>query len=79
MPARSGLWATIDRIERNQKGKSLAVLVFDDGQQLVVPVELLPAGARAQQVIRLLLQVDAEETARRSAEIEKLQRELFGE
>lgn len=73
------LWATIDRIEQDEKGRRQAVLVFDDGQQLVVPVETLPSGATPNQVLQVSIRVDHDETARRTAEIGRLQRELFGE
>ncbi len=71
--------ATIDRIERDEEGREMAVLVFDDGQQLVVPRDLLPPGARSQQAVDVLFRVNPGETERRAAEIEKLQRELFGQ
>ncbi len=73
------LRATVDRLERDEQGRVLAVLVFDDGQQLVLPAELLPAGARPQRVVDVSFRVDREETARRVDEVDRLQRELFGE
>ncbi len=79
MSDRSSLRATIDRLERDEQGRALAVLVFDDGQQLVVPAELLPPGAGPQQVVDVSLQVNPEETARRGGDVERLQRELFGD
>lgn len=36
------LWATVDRIESGENGQELAVLVFDEGPELVVPRSLLP-------------------------------------
>ncbi len=79
MQRRPRLWATVDRIELDRQGRGRAVLVFDDGQQLVLPVEQLPAGARPGQVLTVRMEVDAQETARRASQIERLQRELFGE
>jgi hypothetical protein len=72
------LRATIDRIVSDQAGQNRAVLVFDDGQQLVVPAELLPRGARPQQVLLIRLQIDMEETSRRAGEVARIQGELFG-
>lgn len=79
MASKTVLRATVDRIERGERGKRFAVLVFDDGQQLVLPESLLPTGMRPQQVVQLSLEPDAEETARREEEVRRLQRELFGE
>lgn len=78
MPKGGPLRATIDRIERDQKGRRHAVLVFDDGQQLVLPLDALPPEVRAGQVLRLSFQTDVEETARRAEEIRRLQQDLFG-
>lgn len=79
MTEKPRLWATIDRIERDEKGMRIAVLLFDDGQQLVVRAELLPPGARPHQVVRLAFQMDVGETSRRASQIQRLQQELFGE
>lgn len=73
------LRATIDRFERDESGKSHAVLVFDDGQELLVDRAHLPSGAKPHQLLTLAFQLDREETARRSDQIQQLQRELFGE
>ncbi len=72
------LLATIDRVERDEKGRTRAVLVFDDGQQLVVPSDQLPRGARPQQVLALSLEIDAEETRRRTDRVRRQQKDLFG-
>ncbi|WP_448574870.1 DUF3006 domain-containing protein [Thermomicrobium sp.] len=72
------LWATIDRFEMTEEGQELAVLVFDDGQQLVVPRTALP-WARRGTVLRVTLEQDSEAEQERRSEIERLQRRLFGE
>ena len=79
MAAGQRIWATIDRIEYDEQGRPIAVLVFDDGQQLLLPAALLPAGARSKQVLEVSLSVDLAETERRANEVQQLQRELFGE
>jgi hypothetical protein len=71
--------ATIDRIERNEEGEPLAVLVFDDGQQLVLPLGALPADVNPGDVLDLQFQTDRDETTRRSEAIRRLQQQLFGE
>jgi len=69
----------IDRLERDERGHHLAVIVLDDGQQLVVPAEILPKDAKEGDVLILRLEIDRDETERRRARIRDLQRELFGE
>jgi hypothetical protein len=71
--------ATIDRIVRNERGVRLAALVLDDGRELVVPLDLLPRGARQNQVVLASFEIDEEETERRQEEIRALQSELFGD
>jgi hypothetical protein len=77
-PAKGPLRATIDRIVRDQHGKEQAVLVFDDGQQLVLPADRLPDGAKPQGVLAIDFRIDAEETSRRADQVRRLQQELFG-
>jgi len=72
------LWATLDRFEMTEEGQELAVLVFDDGQQLVVPRTALPS-ARRGTVLRVTLEQDTAAEEERRGEIERLQRQLFGE
>ncbi len=79
MGAKPILRATVDRLETREDGAKLAVLVFDDGQQLVIDAEQLPRGTVEKQVVKLTLQADSQETARRAGEIDQLQRQLFGE
>ncbi len=78
MAARSSLRATIDRIERDEDGKPLAVLLFDDGQQLVLPEAAMPRGAGEGDVVEVRLGLDRGETTRRSDEIRRLQQGLYG-
>ena len=78
MSQKPRLLATVDRIERDEEGHGRAVLLFDDGQQLVVAEELLPTAAAPQQVVQVELRLDAAETSRRAGEIQQMQRDLFG-
>ncbi|MCX2727249.1 DUF3006 domain-containing protein [Thermomicrobium sp. 4228-Ro] len=72
------LIATVDRFEVDRDGQQLAVLVFDDGQQLVVPQSVVP-WLRRGMVLRVRFERDVEtEEARREA-IQRLQEELFGD
>ncbi len=72
------LVATVDRFESGPSGEELVVLVFDDGQQLVLPRVRFP-WLRRGMVLRVRLERDeVTETARRE-EIRRLQQELFGE
>jgi hypothetical protein len=78
MDAENGLVVTVDRVERDERGEPLAVLVLDDGQQLVVPLRWLPDGTRAGSIFRLHFDPDpATEQERRDA-IRRLQQRLFG-
>lgn len=72
------LRATLDRFEIDTAGQAIAVLVFDDGQQLVVPRSLLPAGVRHGSVLQIQFVLDADAEAQRRAEIATLQERLFG-
>lgn len=77
MNAASRRRATVDRIEEDDAGNELATLVFDDGQELIVRREALPAGARESSVLRVNFELDSEAEAERRAAIRKLQRKLF--
>lgn len=79
MASKARLWVTVDRVVRDERGRDQAVLVFDDGQQLVLPIETLPTGAHPQQIIAVDLRIDPDETSRRASQIGKLQQQLFGE
>jgi len=54
------------------------VLVFDDGQQLVVPLERLPDGTRDGSVLRVRFRLDRDTERERRDEVRDLQRRLFG-
>ena len=73
------LRATVDRIVAGEHGKEMAALIFDDGQQLVVNVDVLPAGILEKQLLVISFKADREETVRRIREVERLQNDLFGE
>ncbi|MBX5443851.1 DUF3006 domain-containing protein [Sphaerobacter sp.] len=72
------LIATVDEIEEGESGERLAVLVFDDGQQLVVPLERLPDGTRDGSVLRVRFRLDRDTERERRDEVRDLQRRLFG-
>ena len=72
------LVATVDRFEVGRDGQQLAVLVFDDGQQLVIPQSLVPWLQRGM-VVRISLERDEMTETQRREEIRRLQEELFGE
>lgn len=72
------LIATIDRIEEGASGEKLAVLVFDDGAQLVLPLERLPHGSADGSVLQVHLQLDPELERQRRNAVRDLQRRLFG-
>jgi hypothetical protein len=65
---------SIDRFEG--KRKEIAVLVTDEGQQLNFPRALLPAGAKAGEVLTLDIERDLEATKQLRQETRKLQEEL---
>lgn len=75
--AQGGPW-TIDRFEETQDGSVVAVLVGDDGSEMILPRAALPGGVRRGDVLRTAFMPDAHETARRRAHVEDLQRRLFG-
>ncbi len=79
MSENSHLWAAVDRIVRDQFGKEQAVLVFDNGQQLVLPLNALPSGVQPQQLVAVQFQIDLAESARRAGQVENIQRQLFDE
>jgi hypothetical protein len=65
---------SLDRFEG--KKKEIAVLVADDGLQINFPRDLLPAGAKAGDVLSLTIERDQAATERLRAETWKLQDEL---
>jgi hypothetical protein len=74
----SELIATIDQIEQDQEGNKLAVLVFDDSQQLIIPLDRLPDGCQEGTVLKLNVHRDQNETDLRREHIRELQSRLFG-
>ena len=68
---------TVDEIEPDAHGRLLATLIADDGERFVVPLNLLPPGTRVNDVLRLALEPDPDETAQRRRRISDLQRRLF--
>jgi hypothetical protein len=73
------LWVTFDRVEEDERGDAIAVLLFDDGQELHLPARQLPSGSTPQQLLALEFRVDLHETERRAEEIRRRQQQLFGE
>jgi hypothetical protein len=72
------LTVTLDHIEQDQQGEQLAVLVFDDSQQLVVPLDRLPDGCQEGTVLTLTFQQNQNETDHRREQIRTLQSRIFG-
>ena len=65
---------SVDRFEGD--GKSLAILLTDDGQTIQIPRALLPEGTKAGEVLSLALSHDARATARLKAEADAIQKDL---
>jgi hypothetical protein len=70
---------TVDQIELNADNQWVAVLIGDDGSQIVMPLALLPAGTREGDVLNLSLAHDSDETERRRERVKGLQKKLFGD
>jgi len=70
---------TVDAIELNARNERVAVLVGDDGAQVVMPLALLPGGTRVGDVLDVSFAHDSGETERRRKRVEDLQRKLFGD
>lgn len=70
---------TVDEIEPDAAGRLMATLVTDAGDVVVMPLELLPAGVRVGDVLRVDLFFDADETEQRRRHISDLQQRLFGD
>lgn len=71
------LHATIDRFEEAEDGTEVAVLVFDDGQQLILPTGRLPDGCRNGTVLSIAMTPDEAETNRRFQRVKQVQSRLF--
>ena len=66
----SELTATIDRIEEDK-----AILVFDDGQKLIIPINKLPANSSAGKILEINLNANENETN----EKERLAKDVLNE
>ncbi len=62
---------SIDRFEG--KGKSIAVLLTDDGETLNIPRSMLPPGVKPGDVLTVSLEVDAEATRQLAQETRQVQ------
>lgn len=69
---------TVDEIGPDQDKRQLATLVSEAGQQVTIPVELLPEGTRVGDVLLARFEQDPDERERRRQWISDLQRRLFG-
>jgi hypothetical protein len=65
---------SLDRFEG--KHKSIAVLVTDDGETINIPKALLPAGAKAGDVLTFSLERDEDATSKLAAETRRVQKDL---
>lgn len=70
---------TVDEIELNASNERVAVLIGDDGTQMVVPLSVLPPGTRVGDVLSMSLAPDSAETAKRRKRVADLQKKLFGD
>jgi hypothetical protein len=70
---------TVDEIELNAENERVAVLIGDDGSQIVVPLALLPSGTQVGDVLNLSLHRDDDETELRRERVRNLQKKLFGD
>lgn len=65
---------SVDRFEGEDK--SIAVLVGDDGETINVPKAFLPPGAKAGDVLTMILERDEAATKKLAADTRKLQDDL---
>ena len=72
------LHVTIDQVSPDAANALLASLVTDDGETVTVPLNLLPEGSRAGDVLTVRFQRDAGETRVRKQRVADLQKRLFG-
>lgn len=70
---------TVDEIELNADNQRVAVLIGDDGTQVVLPLALLPNGTQEGDVLSLSFAQDAGETEARRQRVAGLQKKLFGD
>lgn len=69
---------TVDEIGPDQDNRALATLVGDSGDQITVPLTMLPEGTRVGDVLIATFLPDPDERERRRRRIADLQRRLFG-
>lgn len=74
----AGIRLTVDEIGPDQDNRPLARLVSDDGDQVMVPLSLLPERTRVGDVLMASFLPDPDERERRRKHIADLQRRLFG-
>ena len=70
---------TVDQIELNADNEPVAVLIGDDGAQVIIPLALLPPDTQVGDVLNLSLAHDDDETERRRKRVSDLQKKLFGD
>lgn len=75
---RAPLRLTVDEIGQDAESNLLATLVTDTGEQVTVPLQLLPEGTRVGDVLQAGFTLDPDERERRRTHISELQRRLFG-
>jgi hypothetical protein len=75
---RGPIHLTVDEIGPDADNNLRATLVSDSGEQVTVPLELLPEGTRVGDVLQAGFALDPDERERRSTHISELQRRLFG-
>jgi hypothetical protein len=68
---------TLDEIEPDEDGRLIATLISDNGLLATIPLELLPPGARLNQVIVAEFRLDEALTSERKRRVIELQHRLF--
>ena len=68
---------TVDELSLDSDGNSIATLIDTRGRTLTVPIELLPTGAKVNDVIAADFRIDRESTVKRKARVSRLQHRLF--
>jgi hypothetical protein len=68
---------TLDEIEPDEDGRLIATLISDTGLLATIPLELLPPGARLNQVIVAEFRLDETLTSERKRRVIELQHRLF--
>jgi hypothetical protein len=74
----TSLVLTVDAIDVNADDERVATLVGDLGFSVVVPIEMLPEGAREGSVLTVTFELAPDETEERRRRILDLQKRLFG-